>query len=133
MHILWRQRILQRGRHKITSLTAHVSLGNYNSIDVEADSLEDLRKQLAEVASLAPELVDTVNVIGSAGKAAGAKANIDRPASAASTEPGGGNGPRCSCGTPYKDCQGMKTKAGADYKYRYYPACDSKVTGCKPQ
>jgi hypothetical protein len=108
-------------------------LGNYHNVDVEADSLEELRKQLAEVASMAPELVDTINVIASAGKAAGAKANIDRPASAASPEPGGGSVPRCKCGTAYKDCEGMTTKAGAAYKYRYYPACESKDTGCKPQ
>lgn len=116
-------------------MKAHVSLGNYNTIDVEADTVDDLNKALAEVGALAPAIVDAVNVIASAGAAQKAKANIDRPAGAASAEPGPAK--KCKCGLPMNDVRGQTYKSGAKqgqpYPNDHYPTCKTKETGCKPE
>jgi hypothetical protein len=114
---------------------AHVSLGNYHTIDVEAETVDELNKALAEVGALAPVLVDGINVVASAGKATAAKANIDRPAGAASAEPGPAK--KCKCGSPMNDVRGKTYKSGAKagqpYPNDWYPTCKTAETGCKPE
>lgn len=120
---------------KLNSVSAHISLGNYNSIDVVADSVDDLQKLLAEVGALAPAFVEAVNVVSSAGSAAKAKANIERPAGKPSEEPGPAR--KCKCGAPMNDVRGQTYKSGEKkgqpYPNDFYPTCKTKETGCKPE
>ena len=116
----------------MSEFVAEVNLGNFNKIHLKSASTEELLQSLADVAAVAPAIVEQVNVISSAGKAANAAvASIERPASKATAEPGSSPAPKCDCGVTMNDCLGKKTKAGALYKMRYYPAC--KNDDCKAQ
>lgn len=118
----------------MNSVTARVSLGNYQHVDVTADDAESLLKALSEVSALAPPLVEAVNVIAAASKATAVKANIEKPASRSSAEPGSKN---CACGIPMNDVRGDHYKSGEKkgqpYPYDFYPTCKTKETGCKPE
>ena len=112
----------------MSEYVAEISLGNYNKIHVCADTTDALLQKLADIAALSPAVVEQVNQIASAAKAVAP--SIEKPAGAATKEPGSSPAPKCDCGIPYNDCEGKVTKAGNPYKFRYYTACKNE---CKPR
>src|SRR5262249_19538017 len=98
---------------------------------------EELEKNAAELATVTPALIHTVNSIMSAGQAVKAKANISKPAGQATRQPGTkqqDDGPVCDCGEPYNDVRDKTyqkgPKKGQSYPYSYYPSCKNR--DCKP-
>lgn len=99
-------------------------------VEFDIDSLEDLEG----LAANSPTIFKSYKSIEQAALAAEvfSQPKPSTPDVPKNTSSAPGGVPECPHG-PMKDCRGMKTKAGAAYKFAYYCAADSNDgTKCVP-